>query len=155
MKLRLVTISHRQPSWVEEACADYAKRLPREWGFEVVAVKPGGRGGSASKEKVQADEAGRVVAALPRACRVVALDERGAAWSTMALVERIGRWQQEGRDIAFVVGGADGLDPAFAAAAEQRWSLSALTLPHGLVRVVVVEQLYRAATILRGHPYHK
>lgn len=155
MKLRLVAISHRQPAWVTEGCADYEKRLPREWGFQVVDVKPGQRTGSVDPAKVRADEADRVRAVLPRGCRVVGLDERGTAWSTVAFAERLGRWQQEGRDVAFVIGGADGLDPAFAAGADQRWSLSAMTLPHGLVRVVVVEQLYRAATILRGHPYHK
>lgn len=155
MKLRLLTISNRQPAWVVDGCTEYERRLPREWGFQVVEVKPEARTSGASKERVQAAEALRLRAALPKSCRVIALDERGSGWSTAELAQRLGRWQQEGRDVAFVIGGADGLDPGFAAAAEQRVSLSAMTLPHGLVRVVVVEQLYRAATILQGHPYHK
>jgi 23S rRNA (pseudouridine1915-N3)-methyltransferase len=92
---------------------------------------------------------------LPKGSLVVAFDERGESWSTLELGRRLQRWQQEGRDVAFVVGGADGLDPEFLAAAALRVSLSALTLPHGLVRILVVEQLYRAASLLQGHPYHK
>src|SRR5678815_2275211 len=142
MKLRLLTVSHKQPSWVHEGCAEYIKRLPREWGFELVLVKPEARTSGATTGKVQAAEAQRLRAKLGKGARVVALDERGEPWSTRVLADRLARWQQEGRDVAFVVGGADGLDPALCCEAEQRVSLSALTLPHGLVRIVVVEQLY-------------
>jgi 23S rRNA (pseudouridine1915-N3)-methyltransferase len=155
VKVRLLTVSHRQPEWVALACADYERRLPREWSFQVVEVKPEPRGAGASTARVQAAEAARLRAALPKQPWVTALDERGAAWSTAVLAERLAKWQQQGRDLAFVVGGADGLDPELRDAANERWSLSPLTLPHGLVRVVVVEQLYRAASLLQGHPYHK
>ncbi len=155
MKVRLLTVSHRQPSWVTDGCAEYERRLPREWGFQLVEVKPEARTSGATKERVQAAEGERLRAALPKGCRTIALDERGDAWTTVELARRLERWMQEGRDVAFVVGGADGLDPAFRAAAERSISLSALTLPHGLVRVLLVEQLWRAASILQGHPYHR
>ena len=155
MKIRLLTVSHKQPGWVHEACAEYEKRLPREWGFQLVEVKPDARTSGAPTEKVQAAEAAKLRAALGKNMRVVALDERGEAWSTRGFADKLKRWQQEARDVAFVVGGADGLEPAFREAADVRLSLSAMTMPHGLVRVVLVEQLYRAASVLAGHPYHK
>ena len=155
MKVRLLTVSHKQPSWVQEGCAEYEKRLPREWGFQLVEVKPEPRTSGATTAKVQAAEAARLLAAAPKGAWIVALDERGEPWSSQQLAERIGRWQQQGRDVAFLVGGAAGLDPALRDRADQRASLSAMTLPHGLVRVFVVEQLYRAATLLQGRAYHK
>lgn len=155
MKLRLLTVSHKQPSWVHEGCAEYEKRLPREWGFQLVEVKPEPRTSGASTAKVQAAEAARLLAAAPKNAWIVALDERGESWSSQQLAERLGKWLQQGRDVAFLVGGADGLDPELRAKADQRVALSAMTLPHGLVRVFVVEQLYRAATLLQGRAYHK
>ena len=155
MKVCLLTVSHRQPAWVEAACADYQRRLPREWGFQVLTVKPEARKPGAPTARVQAAEAQRLRAAAPKNAWIVALDERGAAWTTAAFAGQLARWQQQGRDVAFVAGGADGLDPALRDGAAERLALSALTLPHGLVRVVLVEQLYRAATLLQGHPYHK
>lgn len=155
MKIRLLTVSHKQPGWVHEACAEYEKRLPRAWGFQLVEVKPDARTSGAPTEKVQAAEAEKLRAALGKNVRIVALDERGEAWSTRAFADKMQRWQQDARDVAFVVGGADGLEPAFRDAADVRLSLSAMTMPHGLVRVVLVEQLYRTASLLAGHPYHK
>lgn len=155
MKVRLLTVSHRQPRWVVDGCAEYERRLPRNWNFELVEIRPEQRPGGADTARVQAAEAERLRAALPRGARVVALDERGESWSTKQFAARFERWLQDARDVAFVVGGADGLDPAFREAAELALSLSALTLPHGLVRVLFVEQLYRVASVLQGHPYHK
>ncbi|HEX6812967.1 MAG TPA: 23S rRNA (pseudouridine(1915)-N(3))-methyltransferase RlmH [Planctomycetota bacterium] len=155
MKVRLLTVSHKQPDWVLAGCADYERRLPREWGFQLLEVKPEARTAGATKERVQAAEANRVRAALPKGALVIAFDERGETWSTQELAKRLQRWQQDRRDVAFVVGGADGLDPELLAAAASRVSLSGMTLPHGLVRILVVEQLYRAATLLQGHPYHR
>lgn len=154
MKVRLLTVSHRQPAWVVEGCVEYERRLPRQWNFELVEVKPEPRRDGATAERVQAVEAERLRTAA-RGARLVALDERGAAWTTAEFATRLQRWLQDARDLAFLVGGADGLDPELRDAAEQRLSLSPLTLPHGLVRVVFVEQLYRAATLLQGHPYHR
>lgn len=155
MKVRLLTVSHKQPDWVVAGAADYERRLPREWAFALVEVKPEPRTAGASKERVQAAEAARLQKALPKGALVVALDERGQGWSTADLAEQLRRWLAAGRDLAFVIGGADGLDPALRSAADARFALSALTLPHGLCRIVLVEQLYRAAALLAGHPYHK
>jgi 23S rRNA (pseudouridine1915-N3)-methyltransferase len=155
MKIRLLTVGHKQPAWVQQGCAEYEKRLPREWGFQLVEIKPEARTSGAGTEKVQAAEGKRLRAAIPKGAWVVALDERGEAWTTTVLAERLQRWLQQGRDVALLVGGADGLDPTLRAEANQRVALSAMTLPHGLVRIVVVEQLYRAASLLQGHPYHK
>lgn len=155
MKVRLLTVSHKQPAWVVDGCEDYQRRLPREWSFQLVEIKPEARTSGATTERVQAAEAVRLRAAVPKGARLVALEERGEPWSTKALADWLRRWQQDGRDLVFVVGGADGLDPALSAAADKRLSLSAMTLPHGLVRIVLVEQLYRAASLLKGHPYHR
>jgi 23S rRNA (pseudouridine1915-N3)-methyltransferase len=155
MKVRLLTVSHRQPGWVVDGCGEYERRLPRTWNFELVEIRPEPRKDGASTERVQAVEAERLRAAVPRGARIVALDERGDSWSTAEFAARLQRWLQDARDLAFLVGGADGLDPALRDAADHRLALSSLTLPHGLVRVMFVEQLYRAATVLQGHPYHR
>jgi 23S rRNA (pseudouridine1915-N3)-methyltransferase len=155
MKVRLLTVSHKQPGWVVDGCAEYERRLPRTWNFELVEVRPEPRTHATTTARVQSIEAERLRAALPRGARVVALDERGEACTTAQFAARLQRWLQDARDLAFVVGGADGLDPALRDAAEHRLSLSSLTLPHGRVRVLFVEQLYRAATVLQGHPYHR
>ena len=155
MKVRLLTVSNRQPRWVQEACGEYEKRLPRAWQFEVVEVKPEPRTSGANAARVRAAEAKRLQALVPKAALLCVLDERGAAWSTERFAEQMADWQQAGRDLVFAIGGADGFDPAFRDGAEQRLSLSKMVMPHGLVRVVFVEQLYRAHTLLEGHPYHK
>lgn len=155
MKVRLLTVSHRQPAWVTDGCAEYERRLPRTWHFELVEVRPEPRKDAGGSDRVQAVEAERLRAAVPRGARVVALDERGDACTTAQFAARLQRWLEDARDLAFVVGGADGLDPALRDAADHRLSLSAFTLPHGLVRVLMVEQLYRASTLLQGHPYHR
>ena len=155
MKIRLLTVSHKQPAWVVDGCAEYEKRLPREWGFQLVEIKPEARTSGASTERVQQGEAKRLAAAVPKGARVVALDERGKVHDTRGFADLLQRWQHDGRDLAFVIGGADGLEPAFRDGADARLSLSAMTMPHGLVRIVLVEQLYRAASLLQGHPYHK
>lgn len=155
MRVRLITVSQRQPRWVQEACAEYEKRLPRAWQFQLVEVKPTARTSGADAAKVRREEAVRIRQALPKGALLVALDERGRAWSTEQLAARVEQWQQLGRDLALVIGGADGLDPALREAADHCLSLSPMVMPHGLVRVVVVEQLYRVSTVIAGHPYHK
>ncbi|PWG64101.1 23S rRNA (pseudouridine(1915)-N(3))-methyltransferase RlmH [Sediminicurvatus halobius] len=154
MRLRLLAVGRRPPRWVREGMESFAERLPGYLRFELVEIAPGEarRGGDVARARLQ--EAERLRAAAGEAC-VVALDERGDAWNTDQLARRLRGWLQEGRDTAFLVGGADGLDPSCLAAAEHAWSLSALTLPHMLVRVIVAEQLYRAWTLLEGHPYHR
>jgi 23S rRNA (pseudouridine1915-N3)-methyltransferase len=153
MKFMVAAVGHRMPAWVDAGFAQYAGRMPREARIELVAVKPVARG--APLERTLDAEGKRIQAALPEKCIRVVLDERGILLSTMDLVRRIARWQQAGRDVAFIVGGADGLAESVRRTAELTWSLSPLTLPHGLARVVLAEQRYRAVSILHNHPYHR
>ena len=153
MKLYVVAVGHRMPAWVEAGFEEYAARMPREARVELKALKPAPRGG-AVKRAIE-DEGARLLAAIPRNCLKVALDERGSLVTTTELARRISRWQETGHDIAFIIGGADGLAEAVKQAATFTWSLSPLTLPHGLARVVLAEQLYRALSILHNHPYHR
>jgi 23S rRNA (pseudouridine1915-N3)-methyltransferase len=155
MKVRLLTVSQRQPTWVSSGCAEYEKRLPRAWQFQVVEIKPEARTSGATMQRVQAGEAARIKNAIPKGAIVVALDERGESWSTEQFAGKFEEWQQTGRDLVLVIGGADGFDPEFRKQADHRLSLSRMVMPHGLVRVVVVEQLYRISTVMDGHPYHK
>lgn len=153
MKLRVVAVGHRMPAWVDAGFAEYAGRMPREARIELVALKPAPRG--AVLQRALDAEGKRILAALPAGCIRVALDERGALLRTLDLVRRIAQWRQSGRDVAFIVGGADGLPENVKKSADLAWSLSPLTLPHGLARVMLAEQLYRAVSILHNHPYHR
>lgn len=149
MRLRLLAVGTRMPDWVRAGFEEYARRLPRGLALEIVAVAQGSGTGA------RADEGARLLARIAPRDQVVALDERGESWSSAQLVVQLQRWQQQGGDVCLLVGGADGLAPACLERAAQRWSLSPLTLPHMLVRILVAEQLYRAHTILSGHPYHR
>ena len=157
MKLRIVAVGHKMPPWINAGFAEYAQRMPPEARIELIEIKPAARAGRGDKSAQQwlASEADRIRAATaPRAYKVV-LDERGKALSTADLARRIERWKQEGVDIAFTIGGADGTAPALREEADLLLSLSPLTLPHGLCRVLLAEQLYRAVSLLAGHPYHR
>ena len=154
MKLLVVAVGQRVPDWAQTAWDDYAKRFPPELKLELRAVKTEPRG-SKSLETIYAAERERIEAAIAKGMRVVVLDERGTALTTKALAARLANWQIEGDDVALVIGGPDGLDPALRAAAHERIRLSDLTLPHAMVRVLLVEQLYRAWSINAGHPYHR
>lgn len=154
MRLRIVALGHRMPAWVDAAVNDYAKRLPREYELSIVELKPAPRDRGRTVAQLLDDEAARITAACTGAT-TIALDERGAAWTSIELARRLGRWRSEGSDIAFVIGSADGLAESIRTRAAARVSLSAMTLPHALVRVLLVEQLYRASTIEAGHPYHR
>jgi 23S rRNA (pseudouridine1915-N3)-methyltransferase len=151
----MVAVGQRMPAWIEAGFAEYAKRMPRECPLELVQVKPEPRTSGGSVERLRSAEAKRVRAALPHGSFRVALDERGQVCTTKALAGRLADWQMAGRDVAFVIGGPDGLDEPLRREAEWLWSLTPLTLPHGLVRVLVAEQLYRACSILKNHPYHR
>ena len=154
MKLLIVAVGQRMPDWAQSAYDDYAKRFPPEVRVEIKTVKTETRG-SKTLETLLSAERDRIQAVLPRGCRVVALDERGTALTTQALAEQLRGWQLDAIDVALVIGGPDGLEPAFRAAAHQRIRLSDLTLPHALARVLLIEQLYRAWSINAGHPYHR
>ena len=154
MRLLIVAVGQRVPDWAQTAYDDYAKRFPPELRVELKTVKTEPRG-SKTLETLLAAERERIQAAIPRGCRVVALDERGTPLTTVALAQQLRQWQLESDDVALVIGGPDGLDPAFRAAAHQRVRLSDLTLPHAMVRVLLIEQLYRAWSINANHPYHR
>ena len=143
------------PAWVEAGFEEYARRMPRETPLELLQIRPEPRATATPVERLTAAEGKRVRAALPGACYRVVLDERGHTCTTKALAKRLQGWQMDGLDVAFVIGGPDGLEPAIRRDADWLWSLSPLTLPHALVRVLVAEQLYRAASILKNHPYHR
>ena len=155
MRIHLLSVGRRMPGWVEEGYREYAKRLPPECSLRLVEIEPGHRGKGANPDAARRAEGERLLAALPKAVRVVALDERGRAWSTEELARVLAGWMAEGPDLALMIGGPEGLADECRDRADQLWSLSPLTFPHPLVRVILAEQLYRAWTILRGHPYHR
>jgi 23S rRNA (pseudouridine1915-N3)-methyltransferase len=154
LKLVVVAVGQKVPDWAQAAWDDYAKRLPPELRIELRTVKTEARA-SKSLEAIFAAERQRIEQAIPKGAHVAVLDERGTALTTMALAQRIKDWQMGGSDVALVIGGPDGLDPEFKRAADERIRLSDLTLPHAMVRVLLVEQLYRAWSINAGHPYHR
>jgi 23S rRNA (pseudouridine1915-N3)-methyltransferase len=142
------------PDWAQTAYDDYAKRFPPDCRVEIKTVKTEPRG-SKTLETLYAAERARIEAALPKGARVVVLDERGTALTTVALAKHLRDWQMGGDDVALIIGGPDGLDPAFKAAAHMRIRLSDLTLPHAMARVLLIEQLYRAWSVNANHPYHR
>jgi 23S rRNA (pseudouridine1915-N3)-methyltransferase len=154
VRLRLVAVGTRMPGWVDEGFKEYAGRLPRECRLELREVALGRRSRGGDPARAVADEGARLLAAS-EGCLRVCLDVRGTAVDTPGLARRLAGWLQEGQDVALLVGGPDGLAAPCLDAARWRWSLSPLTLPHGLVRVLVAEQFYRAWTVLSGHPYHR
>lgn len=155
MKIRLIAIGGKMPQWVTEGYQEYAKRLPPEVSLELVELPLGHRGKGADLARAKRQEGDQMLAAIPKGDRVVALEVGGKSWSTEQLARQLEGWQMDGRNVSLLVGGPDGLDGRCVAAADQKWSLSPLTLPHPLVRVLLAEQIYRACTILQGHPYHK
>ena len=155
MKLAVVAVGHRMPAWIDAGFAEYAKRMPKDTALTLTEVKPESRTAATSIARLTQNEAKRIGAALPARAFKVVLDERGRTCKTTELAQRLERWRMDGRDIAFVIGGADGLHPDLREGADWLWSLSPLTLPHGLVRVIVAEQLYRAWSLTQNHPYHR
>ncbi len=154
MKLLVVAVGQRQPDWADSAWADFAKRFPPELRLELKALKAEPRVGKTAAQCMAA-EAGRFEAALPRGVRRVLLDEHGSRLSTLQLAERLRFWLGDGRDVALLVGGPDGIDPALKATADETLRLSDLTLPHAFARVLLAEALYRAWSVTAGHPYHR
>jgi len=155
MKLIVAAVGTRMPGWVQTAWDDYARRLPADCALTLIEIKPEPRTSGKTPAQMMALEARRINAALPAGAYRIALDERGRELTTLQLAEQLTRWRDGGRDVALIVGGPDGLDESLKAACHARLRLSALTLPHPLVRVLLAEQLYRAWSITAGHPYHR
>lgn len=155
MNIHLIAVGDKMPRWVQDGYAEYAKRLPAECSLQLVEITPGKRGKHSDIARTIRDEGERMLAAIPKGARVIALEVTGRAWTTEQLASQVEGWLAGGRDIALLVGGPEGLAEPCRQRADQQWSLSPLTLPHPLVRVLLSEQLYRAWSILRGHPYHR
>jgi len=154
MRLTIFAVGHRMPDWLADGCAEYVKRMPRELPLAVVEIKPEPRG-SKTREQLLAAEKVRLQQALQGYSRVVVLDERGEDLTTVKLAQKLESWMREGGDTAFIIGGADGIDAEIKQSADAMIRLSSLTLPHAMARLVLCEQLYRAHSVVRNHPYHR
>ncbi|MFP4245426.1 MAG: 23S rRNA (pseudouridine(1915)-N(3))-methyltransferase RlmH [Ectothiorhodospira sp.] len=155
MRIHLLAIGTRMPAWVTQGFETYAQRMPQECALVLREVPAPRRGRNTDVQRLRAQEGRDLLAAIPGGAWVVALDEGGRTWDTSGLAGRLDDWMHSGRDVCLLVGGPDGLDPTCRARADVLWSLSPLTFPHPLVRVILAEQLYRAWSLLRGHPYHR
>ena len=154
MKIRILAVGHKMPAWVEQGCAEYLKRMPREMAVEIVEIKPEKRAPGKGGDQVREAEAHRILEFAGRDL-LVALDEHGQEPTTLQLAEKVRGWMEAGRPISLAIGGADGLHDRVRNAAQWQWSLSQLTLPHGMVRILLSEQLYRVWSLLNNHPYHR
>ena len=155
MRIHLLAVGQKMPAWVEQGYEAYAHRMPAEAKLELKEIAAGKRGKNADIKRILDDEAQRLKAAIPKSSYVVVLDVKGKAYSTEQLAKRMDDWMHIGRDICLLVGGPEGLSEKCRVLADEKWSLSALTFPHPLVRVILAEQLYRAWSVLRNHPYHR
>ena len=155
MKLQLIAVGTKMPDWVQTGFMDYLRRFPKDMPLELIEIPAGKRGKNADIKRILEKEGEMMLAAINKGNRIVTLDIPGKQWETPQLAEQLERWKQDGRDVSLLIGGPEGLAPACKVAAEQSWSLSNLTLPHPLVRVIVAESLYRAWSITTNHPYHR
>ena len=154
MKLAILAVGHKLPDWVAAGCAEYVKRMPRELPLSIVEIRPEARG-SKTREQLLAAEKTRLQAALQGFSRLIVLDERGEDLSTLQLARRLEAWMREGDDTAFLIGSADGIDESLKQSAHAALRLSSLTLPHAMARLILCEQLYRAHSVIKNHPYHR
>lgn len=155
MRLRVITVGHKMPDWITAGFNEYTKRMPREARIELHEIKPEPRNSGKTSAQIMEAEAQRILAVLPSGCLAIALDEHGQQPTTRQLANWMGEWLAGGQDVAFIIGGADGLHERVKQAAQRLMALSALTLPHAMVRVLLAEQLYRAHSLLHNHPYHR
>jgi 23S rRNA (pseudouridine1915-N3)-methyltransferase len=155
MKVHLIAVGKKMPEWINAGYAEFSKRMPPEFQINLIEITPSVRNKTTAIEKNIKEESERIKSALPANSKLIVLDEKGKNFSSIDLSKKMEGWLPMGQDISLVIGGADGIDPEIKQQADEKWSLSSLTLPHALVRVVVAEQLYRAWSILKGHPYHR
>ncbi|GKT12518.1 MAG: 23S rRNA (pseudouridine1915-N3)-methyltransferase [Thiomicrorhabdus sp.] len=155
MVIHFITVGQKMPKWVQEGYAEYAKRMPKACSIKLVELPMAQRGKTNSVDKLKAEEAKRIVDAIPKGARMIILDEHGKQVTTKGLSEKLEEWLGGGQDIALIVGGPDGLQQELIDQAQWKWGLSNLTLPHPMVRILVVEQLYRAWSVIQNHPYHR
>jgi len=155
MKFCVIAVGNKMPSWITEGFNEYTKRMPREARIELIEIKPEARSSGKTAKQIMESEAQRIRAALPASALCIALDEHGATPTTRQLAQQMQDWMQQGRDVAFIIGGADGLHESVKQTAHQLLALSAFTLPHGMARVLLAEQLYRAHSLIHNHPYHR
>ena len=154
MRVRILTITHKSPAWIQAGYEEYAKRLPLNT-LELIEIPAEKRHANAYLKRIAEREGEKMLQVIKPTSRVIALDIKGKAWSTEQLAKQLTKWQQDGRHVDLLVGGPEGLSPACLERAEEKWSLSPLTFPHFLVRVLIAEQIYRAVSILQQHPYHR
>jgi len=155
MRLTLYAVGNKMPTWVSQGFEQYCRRFPRDMSFHLVEITPGKRGKNADIARIIEKEGELMLAAIPKGNRIVTLEVEGKPWTTPQLAKQLERWQLDSRDVALLVGGPEGLAPACIKASEQKWSLSTLTLPHPMVRIILAESLYRAWSINNNHPYHR
>lgn len=155
MKLYVIAVGNKMPDWITSGFNEYAKRMPREAKIELIELKPESRTSGKTAAQMMEAEAQRILAALPQNTLRIALDEHGAMPTTKQFAQQMQNWLGDGRDVVFIIGGADGLHESVKQAVQQLMALSAFTLPHGMVRVLLAEQLYRAHSLLHNHPYHR
>jgi 23S rRNA (pseudouridine1915-N3)-methyltransferase len=155
MKLQLIAVGTKMPQWVQTGYLEYERRFPRDFSLELTEINAGKRGKNSDIKRILQLEGEKTLAAIPKGNRIVTLEVTGAPWTTEKLAKNLESWQLDGRNVSLLIGGPEGLAPSCIAASEQKWSLSALTLPHPLVRVVVAESLYRAWSVNNNHPYHR
>ncbi|MDD5461422.1 MAG: 23S rRNA (pseudouridine(1915)-N(3))-methyltransferase RlmH [Methylococcales bacterium] len=155
MQINLISVGNRMPGWVQQGYDEYAKRLPRECELALKQIAPGKRSKNSDIARIVKDEGERMIAAVPQGAHIVMLDIPGKPWTTAELAQAMQRWQECGQDVALLVGGPEGLADKAKELARESWSLSRLTFPHPLVRIIIAEQLYRAWSILHNHPYHR
>lgn len=155
MHIKLIAVGNKMPNWVEAGWQEYSKRLPKEFALELIEIPLTTRGKNADVKRLIQQEGITMLSKVQASDKVITLEVKGKPWSTQQLAEKMGQWQLAGQNINLMVGGPEGLAEEVCQRSDEKWSLSALTLPHPIVRVIVAEQLYRAWTILAGHPYHK
>ncbi len=155
MQITLYAVGNKMPAWISQGFDQYCRRFPRDMSFNLVEIAPGKRGKNADIARILDKEGEQMLATIAKGSRIVTLEVEGKPWTTPSLANQLERWQLDGRNVALLVGGPEGLSPLCIKASEQRWSLSPLTLPHPMVRLIVAESIYRAWSINNNHPYHR